>query len=56
MDGQKRKYFTNFSMIPTSSEMNAYKEELSEYRGTKDSVHFPLTKPLPSELINKIVK
>lgn len=46
----------HLGFYPTSSGMNAFKEELSEYKGTKDSIHFPLTKPLPSELISKIVK
>ena len=30
--------------------------ELSAYKGTKGSVHFPLDKPMPYELIRKIVK
>jgi uncharacterized protein YdhG (YjbR/CyaY superfamily) len=46
----------HIGFYPTSSGMNAFKEELSEYTGTKDSIHFPLTKPLPNELISKIVK
>ncbi|MDO1447019.1 DUF1801 domain-containing protein [Rhodocytophaga aerolata] len=33
-------------------------EELSAYRakGTKDSLHFPHNKPLPIELVRKIIK
>lgn len=46
----------HIGFYPTFSGMNAFKEELSEYKGTKDSIHFPLTKPLPNELISKIVK
>ena len=30
--------------------------EISAYKGTKGSVHFPLDKPMPYELIRKIVK
>lgn len=46
----------HIGFYPTSSGMNAFKEELSQYKGTKSSIHFPLTKPLPNELIRKIVK
>jgi uncharacterized protein YdhG (YjbR/CyaY superfamily) len=31
-------------------------EELSKYKGTKGSVHFPLDKPMPLDLITRIVK
>lgn len=31
-------------------------EELSKYKGTKGSVHFPLDKPMPLALITRIVK
>ena len=30
-------------------------EDLSGYKGTKGSVHFPLNKPIPMDLIEKIV-
>jgi uncharacterized protein YdhG (YjbR/CyaY superfamily) len=30
-------------------------EELAGYKGTKGSVHFPLNKPMPLDLIRKIV-
>lgn len=46
----------HIGFYPTSSGMNAFKEELSQYKGTKSSIHFPLTKPLPYELISQIVK
>lgn len=36
--------------------MEAAIEELADYKGTKGSVHFPLDKPIPYELIGKIVK
>jgi uncharacterized protein YdhG (YjbR/CyaY superfamily) len=32
------------------------KEELKEYKGSKNSVHFPLSKPIPVDLIRKIVE
>lgn len=46
----------HIGFYPTSSGMNAFKQELLEYKGTKGSIHFPLTKPLPYDLISRIVK
>ncbi|MDP4085255.1 MAG: DUF1801 domain-containing protein [Bacillota bacterium] len=46
----------HIGFYPTSSGMNAFKQELSDYKGTKDSIHFPFTKPLPYELISRIVE
>ena len=31
-------------------------QELSTYKGTKGSVHIPLNKPIPYDLIRKMVK
>src|SRR6266702_2038385 len=41
---------------PTSSGIEAFKDELSMYEGTKGSVKFPISQPLPMELISKIVQ
>lgn len=46
----------HIGFYPTSSGINAFKEELLPYKGTKGSIHFPLSKALPTELITKIVK
>lgn len=46
----------HIGFYPTSSAMKAFKQELSGFKGTKDSIHFPVTQPLPNELISKIVK
>ncbi|MHA4741862.1 iron chaperone [Dyadobacter sp. MSC1_007] len=35
--------------------LTAFSEELAGYKGTKGSVHFPLNKPMPLNLIRKIV-
>lgn len=43
-----------FYPIPTSIE--AFKEELSAYKTGKGSVQFPLDKPLPLDLIRRIVE
>jgi uncharacterized protein YdhG (YjbR/CyaY superfamily) len=36
--------------------MEAFKEELSGYKGAKGSVQFPIDQPLPLPLIRRIVK
>src|SRR4030043_659150 len=38
------------------SGIEAFKHELSQYEGSKVAVRFPLDRPLPLELISKIVK
>lgn len=40
--------------LPTGHE--AFKKELSSYKSGKGSVQFPLNKPMPYDLITKIVK
>ena len=46
----------HIGFYPGLSGIDAFKHELSEYKGTKGSIHFPIKKPLPYELISKIVK
>ena len=46
----------HIGFYPRSSEMEASIDELSAYKGTKGSVHFPLDEPMPYELISKLVK
>ena len=46
----------HIGFYPSPSGIEAFKQELSEYKGAKGSVQFPLSKPLPHELIRKIVK
>lgn len=46
----------HIGFYPTPSGIDAFKHELSEYKGAKGSIQFPLEKPLPYELISKIVK
>lgn len=41
---------------PTPNGIDAFKEELSVYKGAKGSIQFPLNQPMPYELISKIVK
>lgn len=49
-------YKKHIGFYPAPSGIEAFKEELSEYKGAKGSVQFPLNKPMPFELISKIVK
>jgi uncharacterized protein YdhG (YjbR/CyaY superfamily) len=46
----------HIGFYPTPSGIDAFKHELSEYKGAKGSVQFPIEKPLPFELISEIVK
>lgn len=45
----------HIGFYPGPSGIEAFKSELSNYKGAKGSVQFPLDKPLPYELIGKIV-
>jgi len=46
----------HIGFYPTSSGTQAFKQELSAYEISKGVVKFPLDKPLPLDLITKIVK
>ncbi len=48
-------YKRHIGFYPRTSGMLAL-PELSAYKGTKGSVHFPLDQPMPYDLISKIVK
>lgn len=49
-------YKKHIGFYPTASGIEAFKEAISEYKNAKGSVQFPLDKPLPLELIRKIVQ
>ena len=53
-------YFAAFKdhigFFPTSSGVSAFSKELAPYDTSKGTVRFPLDKPLPVNLIKKIVK
>jgi uncharacterized protein YdhG (YjbR/CyaY superfamily) len=42
--------------LMSKSLMGVYKEELKSYDTTKASVHFTLEHPLPTALVNKLIK
>jgi len=46
----------HIGFYPPPSAIDAFKHELSKYKGAKGSVQFPIKKPLPCGLISKIVK
>lgn len=46
----------HIGLYPTPSGTQAFQRELSIYQGAKGSIKFPIEKPLPLELIRKIVK
>ena len=45
----------HIGFYPTSSGIEKFKKELSVYVGAKGSVKFPIDKPLPLDLVSKIV-
>ena len=46
----------HIGFFPTASGINAFKEELSGYKLSKGTVQFPFNKPIPFNLVKKIVK
>ena len=44
------------SLFPTAEIVAAFKDELTDFRTSKGTIHFPLDKPLRTALIKKIVK
>ena len=46
----------HIGFYPMASGIEAFKEELSKYKGAKGSVQFPFDKPLPLSLIKKMVQ
>jgi uncharacterized protein YdhG (YjbR/CyaY superfamily) len=45
----------HIGFYPTPSATEAFRKELSPYKAAKGSVQFPLNKPIPYDLIEKIV-
>ena len=46
----------HIGFYPTPGGIQAFKRDLSVYESAKGSVQFPINKPMPLELIGKIVK
>ncbi|MDB5053640.1 MAG: hypothetical protein JWM44_1690 [Bacilli bacterium] len=49
-------YKNHIGLYSIPSGIDAFKHELSEYKQGKGSVQFPIEKPLPYELISRMVK
>ena len=53
-------YFAAFKnhigLFPTASGIAAFKDEFSDYKWSKGAVQFPLDRPMPLDLITRIVK
>jgi uncharacterized protein YdhG (YjbR/CyaY superfamily) len=45
----------HISFFPTSSPREAFKKELSRYKGGKGTIQFPLDEPIPYDLVKRIV-
>lgn len=60
LNGKYLIYFAGFakhvSVYPAPREAAEFKEELASYKGGKGTVQFPLDKPIPYDLITRIVK
>lgn len=48
-------YKNHIGLYPTPQGVEAFREELSRYKGAKGSVQFPLDQPIPYDLIRRIV-
>jgi uncharacterized protein YdhG (YjbR/CyaY superfamily) len=49
-------YKNHIGFYPTPSAIVEFKKELKDYKTSKGAIQFPLNKPLPFELIKKIVE
>ena len=60
LNGKNLVHFAAFKnhigFYPIPSGIEAFKKELSPYKQGKGSVQFPLNKPIPYDLVEKIVK
>jgi uncharacterized protein YdhG (YjbR/CyaY superfamily) len=59
LNGKNLVHFAAFKnhigFYPTPSGTESFQKELSSYKGGKGSVRFPLNKPIPYDLVEKIV-
>ncbi len=60
LNGKALIYFAGFvkhvSVYPAPRDAKEFKKELVAYKGGKGTVQFPFDKPIPYELITRIVK
>ncbi|MCE5213499.1 MAG: DUF1801 domain-containing protein [Methanobacterium sp.] len=48
-------YKKHIGFYPTPSAIEAFKDEFSSYKSSKGAVQFPLDKPIPYDLVRKMV-
>ncbi len=48
-------YKKHIGFYPAPSGIEAFKDEISQYKHAKGSVQFPIDKPIPYDLVKKIV-
>nr|WP_319216438.1 DUF1801 domain-containing protein [uncultured Trichococcus sp.] len=46
----------HIGFYPAPSGVAAFKQELTDYKTSKGAIQFPLTKPIPYELVRRIVR
>lgn len=60
LDGKALIYFAGYknhvSVYPAPRGHAEFREELAKYKGGKGTVQFPLDKPIPTDLITRIVQ
>jgi uncharacterized protein YdhG (YjbR/CyaY superfamily) len=49
-------YKNHIGFYPTPSAIEAFKNELSSYETSKGAIKFPMNKPVPFDLVRKIVE
>lgn len=49
-------YKNHIGLYPTASGVIAFKDEITSYKNSKGAIQFPIDKPMPLDLITRIVK
>ncbi len=49
-------YKNHIGLYPTASGVIAFKDEITPYKNSKGAIQFPIDKPMPLDLITRIVK
>lgn len=49
-------YESHIGFYPTPSAIEAFKEELSPYEHSKGTIRFPIDKPVPFDLVRRMVR
>jgi len=49
-------YKEHIGFYPTASPIKVFEQELAPYKWSKGAIQFPIDKPMPTELIARIVK